>query len=123
MTESAMPSRDEAAALFTALDPALLRPGRLETHFHIPLPTPLGREDILRVHTRKVALCSEDAVDFRDLALRTEGYSGAQLKDLCTRAGMKALRERVGGVGSTSSAKVEEAATIAVTMVHFTGAL
>ena len=77
----------------SALDPALLRPGRLELHIEVPLPDADGRAAILRVHTRSMRLAAD--VDLRALAADgcTAGWSGAQLANLCREAGMQALRE------------------------------
>ena len=76
-----------------ALDPALLRPGRLELHIAVPLPDAAGRLEILRVHTEAMQLAGD--VDLVALAAdsATAGWSGAQLANLCREAGMHALRE------------------------------
>lgn len=73
-----------------ALDPALLRPGRLELHIHVPLPDEAGRVEILGVHTRAVPLAPD--VDLRALAAATGGFSGAELEGLCREAAMAGLR-------------------------------
>ncbi len=75
------------------VDPALLRPGRLEKTIHVKPPDRGARLSILKVHTRKVPLASD--VDLEDLATRTEGYSGADLAALVREAAMNALREDV----------------------------
>lgn len=77
-----------------ALDPALLRPGRLELHLHVPLPDADGRLAILRIHTRKCSVASD--VDLAALARDTEGWSGAELGNVCREASMEALREDIG---------------------------
>ncbi|KAK4317479.1 hypothetical protein Pmani_011478 [Petrolisthes manimaculis] len=66
------------------LDPALLRPGRLDRLLYIPLPDYDARLDILRVKTRK--MCIESCTVLEDLAKRTEGYTGAELEDLVMKA-------------------------------------
>ena len=63
-----------------ALDPALLRGGRLSRRIEIPLPDVEQRRDILAVLTERMPLV---AVDLDDLALETEGFSGGDLKALC----------------------------------------
>ncbi|TXT59445.1 MAG: Proteasome-activating nucleotidase [Promethearchaeota archaeon] len=73
------------------LDPAILRPGRFDRIIRFDLPDEEAREAILKIHTRKMNV--ED-VNFRELARRTEGFSGAHIKALVTEAGVKALRER-----------------------------
>ncbi|AWR99291.1 CDC48 family AAA ATPase [Metallosphaera hakonensis] len=73
------------------LDPALLRPGRFEKLMYVPPPDKNARYDILRVHTKRVALSEE--VNLEELAERTEGYTGADLAALVREAAMRAIRE------------------------------
>jgi len=73
------------------LDPALLRPGRLDRLIEVPLPDFKGRWEILKVHTRKMNL---RGVDLKAIAEMTEGASGADLKAIVTEAGMFAIRAR-----------------------------
>lgn len=73
------------------LDPALLRPGRLDTHIFLGLPDQEAREKILEVHLQKVP-CAED-VDVKEIAEKTEGYSGAELAAVCTDACLCALSD------------------------------
>ena len=73
-----------------ALDPALLRAGRLESHVEVPAPDEAARRAILDVHTREKPL--DDAVDLDDVAARTAGYSGADLTAVCREAAMLAVR-------------------------------
>ncbi|MFH1200125.1 MAG: CDC48 family AAA ATPase [Candidatus Micrarchaeota archaeon] len=75
------------------VDPALLRPGRFDKLIEIPLPDLEAREAILRVHTAKMPL--DKAVAIKELARKSEGYSGADLEALCREAGMEALREDI----------------------------
>ena len=72
------------------LDPALLRPGRFDRQVHVPLPDIRGREQILKVHMRKVPL-SED-VDAAILARGSPGFSGADLANLVNEAALFAAR-------------------------------
>ncbi len=74
-----------------SLDPALLRPGRLEQHIEVPNPDASAREDILQVHMEGKPI--ETTIDLRDLAADTEGYSGADLEALVRTASMRAIRE------------------------------
>jgi proteasome regulatory subunit len=73
------------------LDPALTRPGRFDRIIEFPLPDKPAREQILLIHMRKMNISSD--VDVPQLAIRTPGASGADLKAICTEAGMFAIRE------------------------------
>ncbi|MEA4957418.1 ATP-dependent zinc metalloprotease FtsH [bioreactor metagenome] len=73
------------------LDPALLRPGRFDRFIEVPIPNEDGRKEILKIHTSKMSLSEEADIDL--LATLTEGVSGADLKAICTEAGMFAIRE------------------------------
>ena len=72
------------------LDPALLRPGRFDRHVYVPLPDIRGREQIIKVHMRKVPV-GED-VDASILARGTPGFSGADLANLVNEAALFAAR-------------------------------
>lgn len=72
------------------LDPALLRPGRFDRHIVINLPDIKGREEILKVHTRKLKL--NPGVDLKSIARSTPGFSGADLANLCNEAALLAAR-------------------------------
>jgi cell division protease FtsH len=72
------------------LDPALLRPGRFDRQVVIGLPDRLGREAILRIHSRRVRLAAD--VNFPILAGMTIGLSGAELANLCNEAALTAAR-------------------------------
>jgi len=72
------------------LDPALLRPGRFDRQVVVPRPDLLGREQILKVHMRKVPLGSD--VDVKVLARGTPGFSGADLANLVNEAALNAAR-------------------------------
>ena len=74
------------------LDPALLRPGRFDRFIEVPLPNVDGRKEILKIHTKNMSLDDEADIDL--LADLTEDLSGADLKAVCTEAGMFAIREK-----------------------------
>lgn len=74
------------------LDPALLRPGRFNRHVHVGLPDIIGREEILKVHARKIPL-GED-VDLSIIARGTPGFSGAKLEDLLNEAALWAAKHK-----------------------------
>ncbi|MGF7118568.1 CDC48 family AAA ATPase [Methanobacterium oryzae] len=75
------------------IDAALLRPGRFDEVVLVPPPDEEARLDILKVHVRDMALDSD--VDLKNLAKRTEGFSGADIDALCRKAGMIALHENI----------------------------
>ncbi len=72
------------------LDPALLRPGRFDRLIQVPLPDCKGRLEILKIHTRNMNLIN---VNLGEVAERAENASGADLKAICTEAGMFAIRD------------------------------
>jgi cell division protease FtsH len=72
------------------LDPALLRPGRFDRQVTVGAPDLKGREQILKIHARKVALEAE--VDLRQIARGTPGFSGAELANLVNEAALYAVR-------------------------------
>ncbi|MDJ0949882.1 MAG: ATP-dependent zinc metalloprotease FtsH [Alphaproteobacteria bacterium] len=78
------------------LDPALLRPGRFDRQVVVPNPDVIGREQILKVHMREVAIGSD--VDPRTIARGTPGFSGADLANLVNEAALLAARGRRGSV-------------------------
>ena len=73
------------------LDEALLRPGRFDRIIEIPLPNIDGRKAIFKIHTRRMNL--DETVDPHELAHKTEGATGAEIKAICTEAGMFAIRD------------------------------
>ncbi|MDI6859663.1 MAG: proteasome-activating nucleotidase [Methanocellales archaeon] len=73
------------------LDPALLRPGRLDRMIYVPLPNFESRVEILKIHTRGMNLADE--IDFGQIASATDGLSGADLSAIAMEAGMFAIRD------------------------------
>jgi transitional endoplasmic reticulum ATPase len=73
------------------VDPALLRPGRFDRLVFIPLPDKKAREEIFKVHTRKMPLAED--VNISVLADMTEGYTGADIEAICREAALNAIRE------------------------------
>jgi len=78
------------------LDPALLRPGRFDRQITVNLPDVKGREEILRVHARKVKLAED--VDLGVIARGTPGYSGAELANVINEAALLAARKNLRGI-------------------------
>src|SRR5664280_3575204 len=74
------------------LDPAILRPGRFDEIVDIPLPDEEGRRLIFEVHLRNKPLAP--GIDVSHLAADTDGFSGADIQGLCTRAALRAVRRR-----------------------------
>src|SRR6516164_4090098 len=86
------------------LDPALLRPGRFDRQITVNLPDVKGREEILRVHAKKVKLA--EGVDLAVIARGTPGYSGAELANVINEAALLAARRGLKGI---TLAELEEA--------------
>jgi len=102
------------------IDPALLRPGRIERHIYIPPPDKEARKEIFRIHLKNKPLAED--VKLEELAERTEGYSGADIEAVCREAGMLAIREALKPGVSREEAK-EIAKKIKITRRHFEEAL
>ena len=75
-----------------SLDPALTRPGRFDRRVPVELPDLKGREEILKVHAKKVKL--DESVDFASIARMASGASGAELANIVNEAALRAVREK-----------------------------
>ncbi|KAJ2798757.1 26S proteasome subunit rpt4 [Coemansia guatemalensis] len=73
------------------LDPALLRPGRLDRKIEIPLPNEQGRTEVLKIHAAGIAKHGE--IDYEAIVKLSDGFNGADLRNVCTEAGMFAIRD------------------------------
>ena len=73
------------------LDPALTRPGRFDRQVQVELPDLKGREDILKVHAKKIK--KEENIDYEEIAKRTAGTSGADLANIVNEGALRAVRE------------------------------
>jgi transitional endoplasmic reticulum ATPase len=102
-----------------ALDPALLRAGRLETHVEVPGPDESARRAILGVHTREKPLAAD--VDLDDLARRTGGYSGADLAAVCREAAVRAVQTVADAYPGTEAN--DHADEVSLSAAHFEAAL
>ena len=75
-----------------ALDPALIRPGRIDRKIEFPLPDAKTKRRIFEIHTSKMTM--SDDVNLEEFVMSKDELSGADIKAVCTEAGLLALRER-----------------------------
>lgn len=73
------------------LDPALLRPGRLDRKIEIPLPNEAGRYEVLKIHS--MGMNKDGEIDMEPVVKLSDGFNGADLRNVCTEAGMFAIRD------------------------------
>jgi 26S proteasome regulatory subunit T4 len=73
------------------LDPALLRPGRLDRKIEIPLPNEVARIDILKIHAKPITKHGD--IDYEAICKLCEGFNGADMRNVCTEGGMFAIRD------------------------------
>ena len=92
-----------------SLDPALTRPGRFDRRVPVELPDLRGREDILKVHARKIRLAPD--VDFSRIARMASGASGAELANIVNEAALRAVRD---GRKSVTEADLEESIEVVI---------
>merc|ERR1711983_256396 len=91
-----------------SLDPALIRPGRIDRKIEFPLPDTKTKRHIFMIHTNKMTLSSD--VDLEKFVMSKDDLSGADIKAICTEAGMLALRERRMKVTQDDFIKAKEKA-------------
>ena len=104
------------------IDPALLRPGRLEKILYVPLPPPEGRASILQALTRATPLASDVNLDEVAAMPELTGFSGADLASLVREASVQALKEKIDQ-DQWSAGRSEPNSTILVMKKHFISAL
>lgn len=105
-----------------SIDPALRRFGRFDREIDIGIPDPIGRLEILRIHTRNMRL-GED-VDLEKLANETHGFVGADMASLCSEAAMQQIREKMDLIDlEEETIEAEVLDSLAVTMENFRYAL
>jgi len=92
-----------------SLDPALTRPGRFDRRVPVELPDLKGREEILRVHAKKVALAP--GIDFTTVARMASGASGAELANIVNEAALRAVR---AGRKSVTQSDLEESIEVVI---------
>mmetsp|Transcript_113889 Transcript_113889/g.328925 ORF Transcript_113889/g.328925 Transcript_113889/m.328925 type:complete len:425 (-) Transcript_113889:95-1369(-) len=91
-----------------SLDPAMIRPGRIDRKIEFPLPDEKTKRRIFQIHTSKMTL--SDDVNLEEFVVAKDDLSGADIKAVCTEAGMLALRERRMKVTQTDMRKAKEKA-------------
>lgn len=87
------------------LDPALLRPGRFDRIIEFPMPSREARKEIFGIHTKRMSLST---IDFEKLINMTDGSTGADIKAICTEAGMFAIRQLKSEVNQDDFEKAVE---------------
>ena len=92
-----------------SLDPALTRPGRFDRRMPVELPDLQGREDILKVHARKIKIA--DNVNFHEIAKAASGASGAELANIVNEAALRAVRD---GRRFATQADLEESIEVVI---------
>ncbi|MCD8088209.1 MAG: ATP-dependent zinc metalloprotease FtsH [Oscillospiraceae bacterium] len=92
-----------------SLDPALTRPGRFDRRVPVELPDLQGREDILKVHAKKITLAED--VDFSKIARMASGASGAELANIVNEAALRAVRD---GCSFVTQADMEESIEVVI---------
>ena len=96
-----------------SLDPALLRPGRFDRRIPVELPDLQGREEILKVHAKKIKI--SDNVDFSAIAKAASGASGAELANIVNEAALRAVRD---GRKFATQADMEESIEVVIAGYH-----
>lgn len=105
-----------------SIDPALRRFGRFDREIDIGIPDPVGRLEVLRIHTKNMKL--DNDVDLEQISSETHGYVGADLAQLCTESALQCIREKMDVIDmeeDTIDAEILD--SMSVTMDHFRTAL
>ena len=103
------------------LDKAITRPGRFDRQIEIEKPNLDGRKDIFKIHSKRMKL---DKVDFEQLGLNTDSFNGAEIKAVCTEAGIYAIRDRSKKVSmdhfmkAIEKVKIKDRSSIFTSDVH-----
>jgi len=98
------------------LDPALIRPGRFDLLLEVPPPDVMGRVKIFEVHLRGKPLAAD--VDIKNLAERTNGFTGADIEQVCHRASLLAVRELIEGRNGGTAADLRITREKFITAIH-----
>lgn len=106
------------------VDPAVLRPGRLDKILYVGLPAEADRVDILRALTKN---CTQpplaDDVDLNVIARLTEGYTGADLAGLVRQASLQTLKDSIAACNSEGNRAVDSDEQLKVALTHFQAAI
>lgn len=106
------------------IDPALMRPGRLEQHLFVPPPDAEGRKQILEVYLRAVTEMISDDVSIETLVEKTQGFVGADIEALVREAKMTAIREFIRAMVGRDAAEISLAvSSVKIFARHFEAAL
>lgn len=106
------------------IDPALMRPGRLEQHIFVPPPDAAGRKQIFEVYLKEIKEMLADDIDAEKLVDATDGFVGADIEALVREAKMIAIREFIAKVGGLEMNEIELAlSSVKVYKSHFDAAL
>ena len=100
------------------VDPAILRSGRFDILFELPMPDEKTREEIFKIHTKNKPLAKE--INLKEFAKDTEGKVGADIESICRKAAMLAIREYIEAQSAKSKAKSLE---LMITKQHFAEAM
>jgi len=100
------------------VDPAILRSGRFDILFELPMPDEKTREEIFKIHTKNKPLAKE--INLKEFAKDTEGKVGADIESICRKAAMLAIREYIEAQSSKSKAQSSE---LMITKQHFAEAM
>lgn len=98
------------------IDPALLRPGRFDNLIEFKLPDKETRKEIFKIHMKRMPLAEDAFVD--KLVDLTEGYSGAEIKDICNKAALYAIEEHL-----KENCRTPEVPNFTISMMHFENTL
>jgi len=102
------------------VDPALLRAGRFDAFVYVPLPDAEARKEIFKIHLRGKPLAPD--VDVDELSRRTEGYSGAEIANVCRAASIAAIRDHLKKYQNEEEANKHKD-ELKVTMAHLLDAV
>ncbi len=102
------------------LDPALMRPGRIERHIYVPPPDAESRKKIFEVYLRNAEAILATDIDIEDLVKETDGFVGADIEALVREAKLSAMREFISVMAAKSEQEMNDAVVnVRITRKHF----